>query len=242
MLNGDVLTDIDLTAQIAQHERTGAIGDARARARRRPVAPTASCASTTTARCSEFVEKPSADQIDTNLISAGAYVLERCDARPHPARPQRLDRARGLAAARRRRASTASPPTPTGSTSARPSATCRAPSTSSRATCAPAVARAPGRHATSPSTTAPRSRRPRRAARRRRARRARSPRARTSAAWSCSARASASARAPTVERSVVLNGAEIGAGCRLRDCIVAPGVRIGDAHARSPAARCSARA
>ena len=25
----------------------------------------------------EFVEKPSADQIDTNLISAGAYVLER---------------------------------------------------------------------------------------------------------------------------------------------------------------------
>ena len=26
MLNGDVLTDIDLTAQIAQHERTGAIG------------------------------------------------------------------------------------------------------------------------------------------------------------------------------------------------------------------------
>ena len=25
----------------------------------------------------EFVEKPSPDQIDTNLISAGAYVLER---------------------------------------------------------------------------------------------------------------------------------------------------------------------
>jgi mannose-1-phosphate guanylyltransferase len=32
----------------------------------------------------------------------------------------------------------------------------------------------------------------------------------------------------TVERSVVLNGAEIGAGCVLRDCIVAAGVRIGD--------------
>src|SRR5918994_1922145 len=26
MLNGDVLTDIDLTAQLAQHERTGALG------------------------------------------------------------------------------------------------------------------------------------------------------------------------------------------------------------------------
>jgi mannose-1-phosphate guanylyltransferase len=32
----------------------------------------------------------------------------------------------------------------------------------------------------------------------------------------------------TVERSVVLNGAEIGANCVLRDCIVAAGVRIGD--------------
>jgi mannose-1-phosphate guanylyltransferase len=44
MLNGDVLTDIDLTAQIAQHERTGATGTL---------------------------------VLDTNLISAGAYVLER---------------------------------------------------------------------------------------------------------------------------------------------------------------------
>ena len=26
MLNGDVLTDIDLTAQLAQHEETGAVG------------------------------------------------------------------------------------------------------------------------------------------------------------------------------------------------------------------------
>jgi mannose-1-phosphate guanylyltransferase len=30
-----------------------------------------------------------------------------------------------------------------------------------------------------------------------------------------------------VERSVVLNGADIGPGCTLRDCIVAAGVRIG---------------
>ena len=36
MLNGDVLTDIDLTAQIAQHERTGARGDAGAGAGRGP--------------------------------------------------------------------------------------------------------------------------------------------------------------------------------------------------------------
>jgi mannose-1-phosphate guanylyltransferase len=32
----------------------------------------------------------------------------------------------------------------------------------------------------------------------------------------------------TIERSVVLNGAEIGAQCVLRDCIVAAGVRIGE--------------
>src|SRR4051794_27148899 len=76
MLNGDVLTDIDLTAQIAQHEATGATGtlalvpvdDPSAYGLVRLEADNA---------VREFVEKPSADQIDTNLISAGAYVLER---------------------------------------------------------------------------------------------------------------------------------------------------------------------
>jgi mannose-1-phosphate guanylyltransferase len=32
----------------------------------------------------------------------------------------------------------------------------------------------------------------------------------------------------SVERSVVLDGASIGAGCVLRDCVVGPGARIGD--------------
>ncbi|HEY7831758.1 MAG TPA: NDP-sugar synthase [Solirubrobacteraceae bacterium] len=76
MLNGDVLTDIDLTAQIAQHERTGA----KATLALVPVAdPTAyglvHLAGDSSVK--DFVEKPSSDQIDTNLISAGAYVLER---------------------------------------------------------------------------------------------------------------------------------------------------------------------
>jgi mannose-1-phosphate guanylyltransferase len=76
MLNGDVLTDIDLTAQIAQHERTGA----RATLALVPVEdPTAyglvHLAEDRSVR--DFVEKPSSDQVDTNLISAGAYVLER---------------------------------------------------------------------------------------------------------------------------------------------------------------------
>jgi mannose-1-phosphate guanylyltransferase len=76
MLNGDVLTDIDLTAQIAQHERTGA----RATLALVPVEdPTAYGVVQLNEDRSvrDFVEKPSPDQIDTNLISAGAYVLER---------------------------------------------------------------------------------------------------------------------------------------------------------------------
>jgi mannose-1-phosphate guanylyltransferase len=76
MLNGDVLTDIDLTAQLRQHEATGA----RATLALYPVEdPSAYGLVRLTGdnQVTEFVEKPSADQIDTNNISAGAYVLER---------------------------------------------------------------------------------------------------------------------------------------------------------------------
>jgi mannose-1-phosphate guanylyltransferase len=76
MLNGDVLTDIDLTAQIAQHEATRAVGTL-------ALVPVDDPTAYGLVRLhddhavQEFVEKPSADQIDTRLISAGAYVLER---------------------------------------------------------------------------------------------------------------------------------------------------------------------
>jgi mannose-1-phosphate guanylyltransferase len=76
MLNGDVLTDIDLTAQIAQHEERGARGTL-------ALVPVADPSAYGLVRLNEnrsvkeFVEKPAADEIDTNLISAGAYVLER---------------------------------------------------------------------------------------------------------------------------------------------------------------------
>ena len=76
MLNGDVLTDIDLTAQLRQHEQTGAratlalIGvedpSAYGLVRRRE-----------DHSVTGFLEKPNADEIDTNLVNAGAYVLER---------------------------------------------------------------------------------------------------------------------------------------------------------------------
>ncbi len=76
MLNGDVLTDIDLTEQIAQHERTGARATL-------ALVPVEDPSAYGLVRLHEdravegFVEKPSPDAIDTNMISAGAYVLER---------------------------------------------------------------------------------------------------------------------------------------------------------------------
>ena len=76
MLNGDVLTDIDLSAQIAQHERTGAT----ATLALTPVDDPTNYGLVRQAddgAVTEFVEKPSYDQIDTRNISAGAYVLER---------------------------------------------------------------------------------------------------------------------------------------------------------------------
>jgi len=76
MLNGDVLTDIDLTAQLRQHERTGA------RATLALIAVEDPSAYGLVRRrddlsVSGFLEKPNAEEIDTNLINAGAYVLER---------------------------------------------------------------------------------------------------------------------------------------------------------------------
>ncbi len=76
MLNGDVLTDIDLSAQLAQHEQTGAratlalvgVDDPSAYGLVRLREDFS---------VSEFLEKPSPDEIDTNLINAGAYILER---------------------------------------------------------------------------------------------------------------------------------------------------------------------
>jgi mannose-1-phosphate guanylyltransferase len=76
MLNGDVLTDIDLGQQIAQHEST----NAKATLALVPVADPSAYGLVHLAEdrsVRDFVEKPSSDAIDTNLISAGAYVLER---------------------------------------------------------------------------------------------------------------------------------------------------------------------
>jgi mannose-1-phosphate guanylyltransferase len=81
MLNGDVLTDIDLTAQIAQHEATGARGTLAL-----VKVPDPSAYGMVLLHEDQsveaFVEKPSADGEGPQptagaLISAGAYVLQR---------------------------------------------------------------------------------------------------------------------------------------------------------------------
>jgi mannose-1-phosphate guanylyltransferase len=76
MLNGDVLTDIDVTAQLAAHAASGA----RATLALYPVEDPSAYGLVRLAddnSVTEFVEKPAPDQIDTNNISAGVYVLEK---------------------------------------------------------------------------------------------------------------------------------------------------------------------
>jgi mannose-1-phosphate guanylyltransferase len=75
VLNGDVLTDIDLTAELDQHKRL----DARATLALYPVEDTSSYGMVPTAEdgaVEAFIEKGGGDA-PTNRINAGAYVIER---------------------------------------------------------------------------------------------------------------------------------------------------------------------
>jgi len=88
VLNGDLLTDLDLSALIRAHEERGAVATLAlypvadpssygvVRRAGGPTAPGATPASVE-GDVLEFLEKPDAGQIDTDEISAGAYVLER---------------------------------------------------------------------------------------------------------------------------------------------------------------------
>jgi mannose-1-phosphate guanylyltransferase len=226
MLNGDVLTDLDLTAQIAQHERTGATGTL-------ALVPVPDPSSYGLVRIredravDEFLEKPSPDAVlDTNLISAGAYVLERSilDLIP-PDRNVSIERevwpalvGDGLYGY----VDDAAYWLDIGTPARYLQATCDILEGNVRTAVAGRLgdgflaidgsARVDGR--TIPPTVVG---------------------ARTSVAGG--ARIGSLAvladdvsvgRGSTVERSVVLEGAAIGAGCVLCDCIVGPGARIGD--------------
>jgi mannose-1-phosphate guanylyltransferase len=75
VVNGDVLTDMDLSALIAFHRRHGAEGTVALHPVEDPsrygVVPTDA-----DGRVTSFVEKPPRGEEPTNLINAGAYVLE----------------------------------------------------------------------------------------------------------------------------------------------------------------------
>jgi mannose-1-phosphate guanylyltransferase len=92
MLNGDVLTDLDITAQVALHEQRGA----RATLALTPVEDPSAYGLVRTRDDGEvtgFVEKPSPNQIDTHNISAGIYVLERSVLEMlEPERPASIER------------------------------------------------------------------------------------------------------------------------------------------------------
>ena len=129
VLNGDVLTDIDLTASSTQHERTGA----RATLALYPVDDTSSYGVVPTdddGQVEAFLEKPAAARSPTNRINAGAYVLERDVVESIPRRAAPVSFEREVVPARSSAmGSTATTPTATGSTSGRPSATSRPPGT-----------------------------------------------------------------------------------------------------------------
>lgn len=75
-LNGDVLTDLDLTKLRERHESAGA----RATLALYPVEDPSAYGLVRRAEDGEileFLEKPDPDQIDTDEISAGAYILEK---------------------------------------------------------------------------------------------------------------------------------------------------------------------
>ena len=94
MLNGDVLTDLDLSGQLAQHEAT----DARATLALVPVDDPSAYGLVhlnEDRSVRDFVEKPSPDAIDTNLISAGAYVLQRDVLELVPGLPDNRERQQG---------------------------------------------------------------------------------------------------------------------------------------------------
>ena len=75
VLNGDVLTDVDLPAVVARHEATGASATLVLTPVRNPAAY-GLVETDGDGRVTRFLEKPDPAQITTDTINAGIYVLE----------------------------------------------------------------------------------------------------------------------------------------------------------------------
>jgi len=74
MMNGDILTDIDLFSMIDQHEETGAMGTIALTTVEDP--SRYGVAKLKGNQILEFIEKPKKEEAPSNLINAGIYVLE----------------------------------------------------------------------------------------------------------------------------------------------------------------------
>ena len=95
VVNGDVLTDLDLTTLVAFHRERGAEGTIALH----PVADPSAFGVVPTddhGRVLAFVEKPPRDEAPTNEINAGTYVLEPSVLGTHSRRGSGVDRARDL--------------------------------------------------------------------------------------------------------------------------------------------------
>ena len=206
-LNGDLLTDLDLTALIHSHEETGAV----ATLALHPVDDPSSYGLVRRREDGEvlgFLEKPDPDEIDTDEVSAGAYVIEPVGDRPDPARPRGLDRARGLPAAGRPGALRPAPRRATGWTSGRPERYLQASWDILEGRGRDRARRRPAARSSPP-------------ARRSRRRPAIAPRAVVRSG-------STVGDGAVVAESVLLDGCRVGAEAEVRGSILARGVEVGD--------------
>jgi mannose-1-phosphate guanylyltransferase len=76
VLNGDIFTDLDITAMLDFHQSR----NARATIALTPVEDPSAYGlieTTSDGRVTRFMEKPNSDQITTNMINAGTYILEK---------------------------------------------------------------------------------------------------------------------------------------------------------------------
>ena len=77
VLNGDVLTDLDLTEHVRVHAERGAVASLALYPVDDPTSYGLVRRDPETSAVTEFLEKPDPAEIDTDEVNAGAYVLER---------------------------------------------------------------------------------------------------------------------------------------------------------------------
>ena len=134
VISGDVLTDIDLTAIVKEHDEKQALATIGLVRVENPL-EFGIVITHDDGSIERFLEKPSWGQVFSDTINTGHLRARAGDLRLHRAGPVGRLLLRGVPGAARRRASRSSEPSPraTGRTSARSRATCRPTRTSSTA-------------------------------------------------------------------------------------------------------------